>query len=153
LLKWFRQEAPAVVAEAGDIAIAKPWARIGTRTPGIVGGYFIVANRGGEPDRLLSAVSPAAGTLEIHAIKVVGGDIRMRALPDGLAIPADTTLELKPRGYHLCLADFSQPPAVGADLPVTLAFQKAGRVDLTLRIADRGLVGGDILDEEAHRGG
>jgi copper(I)-binding protein len=153
LLKWFRQEAPSVVAKAGNLAIAKPWARIGTRTAGVVGGYFVLANHGGEPDRLLSAVSPAAQKVEIHAIKVAGADIRVRPLPEGLAVPADATLELKPRGYHLQLTGLSQPPSVGADLPVTLVFEKGGRVDLKLRIEDSGLVGGDILDEEAHRGG
>jgi copper(I)-binding protein len=156
LLKWFRQEASSVtapiVAELGDLAIAKPWARIGTRTPGVVGGYFVLVNRGSEPDRLVSAASPAADSVTIHAIRVVGAEIRVRPLPDGLAIPAGTTLELKPRGYHLQLTGLKQPPAVGADLAVTVVFQKAGRVDLTLRVEDSGLVGGDIINEEAHRG-
>jgi hypothetical protein len=153
LLKWFRQEAPSVVAQVGDIAIGKPWARIATRTTGVVGGYFTVVNRGAEPDRLLSAASPAAGTVEIHAIKVVGADIRVRPQPGGLAIPAGTTLEFQPRGYHLQLGNLGQTPDVGTELPVTLVFEKAGRVELKLRIEDSGLVGGDILDEEAHRGG
>jgi copper(I)-binding protein len=151
LLKWFRQEAPSIAA--GDLAITKPWARIGTRTTGVVGGYFTVANRGSEGDRLVSATSPAAETVEIHAIKVVGADIRVHSLPEGLAVPPDTTLELRPRGYHLHLVGLKRPPALGADLPVTLVFQKAGRVELTLRVEDSGLVGADILDEEAHRGG
>jgi copper(I)-binding protein len=156
LLKWFRQEAsPAtapIAAEVGDLAIAKPWARIGTRTPGVVGGYFVLTNRGNEPDRLLSAASPAADSVTIHAIKVVGAEIRVRPLPEGLAIPAGTTFELKPRGYHLQLAGLKQPPTVGTDLAVTVVFQKAGRVDLTLRVEDSDLVGGDIIDGEAHLG-
>jgi len=152
-LKRTRQEASSSVAEAGDIAIARPWARIGTRTAGIIGGYFTVANRGSERDRLLSAASPAAATVEIHAIKVVGPDIRMQPLPDGVSIPPGTTIELKPRGYHLQLMALRQEPAVGAELLVTLVFERAGRVDLRLSVADSGLVGADILDEEAHRGG
>jgi copper(I)-binding protein len=153
LLKWFRRETPSIVTEAGALALAKPWARIGTRTAGVVGGYFTVANRGSEADRLLSAASSAAESVGIHGIKVVGSDIRVLALPGGLAIPPDTTLELKPRGYHLQLTGLRQLPTVGAEVPVTLVFEKAGRVDLTLRIEDSGLLGADILDEEAHRGG
>jgi hypothetical protein len=152
MLKRFRQETPAVVAEAGDLVIAKPWARVATLTTSVVGGYFTIANRGSEGDRLLSAASPAAGTVEIHAIKVVGPEIRVQPLPDGLAIPAGTTFELRPRGYHLQLSGLAQIPAVGTDLPVTLVFERAGRVDLKLRVADSGLVGADILNEEAHRG-
>jgi copper(I)-binding protein len=153
LLKWFRKQPPSIVAAVGDLAIAKPWARLGMRTRGVVGGYLTVANRGTMVDRLKSAASPAAGAVELHAIRVVGADIRVLPLPDGLAIPADAEVELKPRGYHLQLSGLKQPPAVGAELPVTLLFERAGRVDLTLRIQDCGLVGGDIIDEEAHRGG
>src|SRR5262249_27216919 len=115
--------------------------------------YFTIANRGGESDRLLSAASPAAATVEIHAIRVAGPDIRMQPQPDGISIPAGTTIEFRPRGYHLQLMALRQAPAVGAELPVTLVFEKAGRIDLRLPVADSGLVGADILDEEAHRGG
>ena len=153
MLKWFRQEAPRTVAQAGDIAIANPWARLGTRTPGIVGGYFTVTNRGSEPDRLLSASSPAAESVQIHAVRVVGAGIRVRPQPDGLAILPGSSLELKPRGYHLQLSGLRRAITVGDQLPVILAFAKGGNVELTLRIEDRGLVGSDVLDEEAHRGG
>ena len=153
MLKWFRQESPSAVAEVGDITIARPWARIGTRRAGVVGGYLAITNRGSTADRLSSAASPAAETVEIHAIKVVGAVIRVRPLPDGLPIPADSTIELRPRGYHLQLRGLKQPPALGTELPLTLVFERAGRADLKLRVEDSGLVGGDILDEEAHRDG
>ncbi|MCK7498794.1 MAG: copper chaperone PCu(A)C [Comamonadaceae bacterium] len=33
----------------------------------------------------------------------------MRALPDGLALPAGKAVELKPGGYHVMLMDLKQP--------------------------------------------
>ena len=41
--------------------------------------------------------------IELHGIKVVGADIDMRPLANGVAIPAGNTMTLKPRGYHLLL--------------------------------------------------
>lgn len=145
MLKRFRRAPAAVAAEAGPLSFTRPWARIGMPAGDVVGGYFTVANRGGEDDRLVSAASAAAGKVEIHAIKVVGPDLRVGPLPEGLAVPGDTALELKPRGYHLQLTGLRQRPAVGTDLPVVLSFAKAGRVELSLRIQDEGPVGSDTL--------
>ena len=89
----------------------------------------MIANTGAEPDRLAGANSPAAEKVEIHAIKVTGGDIGMRARAEGLAVPAGVTLTLQPRGYHLLLLGLRTPPMPGASLPVTLILEKAGSID------------------------
>ena len=79
MLKWLRREpksAPA--ATRGSIEIHRPWARQAVETPERAGGFFTLINTGTEPDRLVAASSPAAGKIEIHAIKVLGPDIGMR---------------------------------------------------------------------------
>src|SRR5262245_65465262 len=117
-----------------------------------LGGFFVVVNKGATPDRLLAASSPLADKVEIHAIKVAGADIRMLAVDKGLVVEAGGTLTLKPRGYHLLLSGMARPPAVGGQVPVTRRFEKAGKVDIKLAMAAPGLVGEEILDDEAHRG-
>ena len=150
---WFRREPkPAAAAASAGIEIGQPWARSAVRTPSQAGGFFVVTNKGALPDRLVAASSPIAEKVEIHAIKVVGAAIRMGPRPDGLAVEAGGTLTLKPRGYHLLLSGVGAPPAVGARLPVSLTFEKAGRIDIELAVAAPGLVGEEILDEELHRG-
>ena len=152
MLKWLRREpksAPA--ATRGSIEIHRPWARQAVETPERAGGFFTLINKGTEPDRLVAASSPAAGKIEIHAIKVLGGDIGMRPR-DGLTAPAGVTLTLQPRGYHLLLIDLTAPPIPGAHLAVTLVFEKAGSIDVDFPVEAPGPVGVEVLVEERQRG-
>jgi copper(I)-binding protein len=150
VLKWFRGPAKPAAALNG-LSLSRPWARPDRAVPTLAGGFLTIRDAGAA-DRLVAAQSPLAERVEIHAIKVVGADIFMRPLPDGLVIPADSTIELKPRGYHLLLVGLKAPPVEGSRLPVTLTFEKAGRIEIELAIEAPGLVGNEILDEEAHRG-
>ena len=149
MLKWVRGSAKPPAAMNG-LSLSRPWARPDRAIPTQAGGFFTVRNAGAA-DRLVAAASPLADTVEIHAIRVVGADILIRPLPNGLALPADSTVELKPRGYHLLLTGMKARPAVGSRLPVTLTFEKAGRIEVELAVEAPGLVGHEILDEKAHR--
>jgi copper(I)-binding protein len=151
LLKWFRREARPG-ADTNGISISRPWARPDAAVSTRAGGFLTITNSRTEPDRLVAAASPLADRIEIHAVKVVGPDTRMRPLAGGLLIPAESTLELRPRGYHLLLIGLDRPPAAGSRLPVTLTFEKAGRLEIELVVERPGLVGTEILGEEAHRG-
>ena len=75
--------------------------------------------------RLVSAASPVAGVVEIHEMAMEGDVMKMRALPNGLALPAGTAVELKPGGHHVMLMDLKQPLAAGQTVPVTLTFEGA----------------------------
>jgi hypothetical protein len=152
VLKWLRREpksAPA--ATRGSIEIHRPWARQAVESPERAGGFFTLINTGTEPDRLIAASSPAAGKIEIHAIKVLGPDIGMRPR-DSLAAPAGVTVTLQPRGYHLLLIDLGAPLVQGARLAVTLVFEKAGSIDVECLVEAPGPVGNEVLVEERQRG-
>src|SRR5262245_1823586 len=127
LPKWLRRQPEAVppppIATVGSIEIRQPWARwMADSATG--GGFLTLTNTGDTADRLLAAASPAAERVEIHAIKVVGADIEMRPLDKGLAIGADSTVVLKPRGYHLLLVGLKAPLTQGERLPIVLTFEK-----------------------------
>jgi copper(I)-binding protein len=98
------------------------------------GGYLTVTNRGGEADRLVSMASPAAGRVEVHSMEVVDGVMVMRPVAGGLDIPAGGAVELKPGGFHLMFMEVGQRYEVGGSVPITLEFEKAGKVDLTLPV-------------------
>jgi len=131
-----------------SLSISRPWAR--TETPDALqgAGFFVVANPGDTPDRLVAARSAKAGRIEIHAIKVVGSGIKMRPLENGLRVPPRTTLELKPRGYHLLMMDLPEPWKPGSRIPVTLEFEKAGTIEVELVVEAHGPVGGETLVEK-----
>jgi len=153
LLKWLRGDPkPAPAATLGAIEIRHPWVRAASETPGLGGGFFVVTNNGAEPDRLVAASSLAAEKVEIHAIKVVGGDIAMRPREGGLAVPGGVTLTLRPRGYHLLLIGLREPLIRGARLAVTLTFEKAGSIDVAFLVEAPGPIGKEVLVEERQRG-
>ena len=150
-MAWFRRSRdtlpgpPAAASSSnytlGGIEIGSPWARASAHATGDGGGFFTLANKGVVPDRLIAASSPAAERVEIHAIKVEGGDLRMRQRENGLALPPGTTLTLKPRGYHLLLVGLKTPLEQGARAAVTLTFEHAGSIDIELVAAAPGPVG------------
>lgn len=142
MLKWLRRSEPKEVpaASLGPLQIVKPWARSSSSHPDIAGGYMTVVNDG-ETDRLVSASCPAAGSLEIHAIRVKGPVLEMRKMDDGLVIPPANQQILKPRGYHLLMSGLASPLAVGSKLPITLVFEKAGSVTVDFAVEAPGAVG------------
>jgi copper(I)-binding protein len=157
-VSWFRRkskDAPAVASAVhGALEMYKPWARSSSHPlPNNSAGAFLsIANKGLADDRLVAASSLLAECIELHGIRVVGADIEMRPLANGIAIPAGSTTALKPRGYHLLLLGVKAPLAKGSTLPVTLTFEKAGTVAVELAVEEPGLIGEAILNEEHHRG-
>ena len=127
------------------LQISRPWARTESADALEGAGFFTVANPDDSRDRLLGATSPKAGKIEIQAIKVVGPGIRMRAVEGGLRVPKLTTLVLKPRGYHLLMSELPAPWAIGSKVPVSLEFEKAGRVEVELLVEAHGPIGIEAL--------
>jgi periplasmic copper chaperone A len=154
-MSWFRRARdPLPDTPGGDasrsfardgLEVGSPWARAALRATGNGGGYFTLANKGTVPDRLTGASSPAAERVELHGIKVEGSGLRMRPLANGLALSPGTAFTLKPRGYHLLLVGLKAPLQEGTPLAVTLAFEKAGSLDIELVVAAPGPVGGEAL--------
>lgn len=134
-----------------SIDISRPWARTPSATAREAGGFLTLTNKGGEPDRLIAAVSPAAGKVEIQGIKIAGATMTMRPLERGLGLPADTVITMKPRGYHLLLQELKAPLAKGGRVPVTLTFEKAGTRQVELIVEDEGEIGNATL-MEGYRG-
>jgi len=123
---------------SNSIVIEKPFSR---ETPGgakVGAGYMTITNKGNTADRLVSASSPAAGKVEIHEMTMQDGIMKMRELPGGLPIAAGKTAALAPGGYHLMLMELKAPLKMGDKVPVTLSFEKAGKVNVTLDVQSVG---------------
>ena len=121
-------------ATAGDLVITQAWTRA---TPGgakIAGGYLTLENKGSAPDRLLGASGDNIGKVEVHEMAMNNGVMTMRPLDKGLPIEPGKTVKLAPGGYHLMLMDLKQPFKQGDKVPVTLEFEKAGKVALSLDV-------------------
>jgi copper(I)-binding protein len=120
--------------KAGDLVITQAWSRA---TPGgakIAGGYLTIENKGSSPDRLMKGTADISGKIEVHEMAMNNGVMTMRELDKGLAIEPGKTVKLAPGGYHLMLMDLKGALKQGDKVPVTLEFEKAGKVALSLDV-------------------
>ncbi|MFC7399149.1 copper chaperone PCu(A)C [Chelatococcus sp. GCM10030263] len=137
--------APAFAHEfkLGNLEIKHPWSRAIPVGAKVAGGYFVVVNHGATPDRLVAATAEIAGRAEIHEMSTKDGVMTMRPQPDGLPVPANGELALKPGSYHLMLLDLKRPPKQGESFAGTLTFEKAGKVNVTFAVEAIGSSPGD----------
>jgi copper(I)-binding protein len=133
--------AVAVVVAVGNVMahdyqlqtlhIEHPFARAtppGARSGGV---FLSVENNGVRTDRLLRVSTPVAGTAELHQMVVDAGVMRMRAVA-GLDVKPGDRLVLQPGGYHVMLTDLKRPLQAGDSFPLTLAFEKAGSIEVNV---------------------
>lgn len=121
---------------AGDIRIGHPWTRAAGAN-GNGGGFMRLTNGGAQADRLLSAASPIARTVELHTHLREGEVMRMRPVAD-IPLPAGQTVELRPGGLHVMLIGLTAPLTQGARVPLTLRFERAGEVTVELAVEAAG---------------
>ncbi len=127
--------------KAGDLVITQAWSRA---TPGgakIGGGYLTIENKGSTPDRLIGGSADIAAKVEVHEMAMNNGVMTMRPLDRGLAIEPGKTVKLAPGGYHLMMFELKGPLKQGDKLPVTLEFEKAGKVTISLDVQGVGAQG------------
>lgn len=120
--------------KAGDLEIDHPNSRAMLPGAPVGGGFLTIVNNGSEPDRLVSVASPAAGDVQLHEMAMENDVMKMRKLDDGVAVPAGETVELKAGGLHLMFMDVKTPFKEGEAVPVTLVFERAGKVEATFPV-------------------
>ncbi len=98
-----------------------PWVRPAVAGQGATGMFVKLSAPSGA--RLIGASTPLAETVEVHMMKMEDNIMRMRALPDGLDLPAGQTVELAPGSYHLMLFKPRQAMPAGSTVPITLTFR------------------------------
>jgi periplasmic copper chaperone A len=60
---------------------------------------------------------------------------------DGIDVPANKPVTLKPDGLHVWFAGLKQPLRAGDSFPLTLSFEKAGSREVTVAIGKPGARG------------
>src|SRR5215475_4037856 len=130
----FAADARAEDVRAGDLVISQAWTRA---TPGGAktgGGFLTIENKGSAPDKLIGASGDIAGKIEVHEMSTHDGVMKMRPVEGGLTIDSGKAVKLAPGGYHLMMMDLKSALKQGDKLPVTLQFEKAGKVAVTLDV-------------------
>lgn len=118
----------------GDIAVTDPHARPTVVKQPSGAAYVTLENRGKAADRLLGVSSPVAESAAIHTMAMDGDIMRMReAGPLSLAPAAK--VDMKPgAGYHIMLIGLKRPLQPGDTFPITLSFEKAGRLEVSVTV-------------------
>jgi copper(I)-binding protein len=146
---FLRAPAYADDVKAGDLVVSQAWSRATPSGAKVAGGYLTIENKGTAPDRLVAVSSEIAGKADVHEMAMDNGVMKMRALDKGLAIEPGKTVKLAPGGYHLMLQELKGPLKQGDKVPVTLEFEKAGKVAVSLDVQG---VGAQAPGDAGHSG-
>jgi copper(I)-binding protein len=134
----FTASARAEEVKAGDLVISQAWSRATPSGAKVAGGYLTIENKGSVPDRLIGGAGDVAGKIEVHEMATNNGVMTMRPLDNGLTIEPGKIVKLAPGGYHLMMFDLKRQLKQGDKVPVTLEFEKAGKVTLSLEVQSVG---------------
>lgn len=149
----------AAATEAG-VTIERAWARTSPMNVETGAAYMMITSV--EDDKLLgAAVDPSiAAKAEVHEVVMADGDMsgdmsmssempmssemtgatmapmmQMREV-EYVDLPAGEAVMLQPGGYHIMLLELASPLELGEEFVVTLTFEEAGDVDVTVVVAD-----------------
>jgi copper(I)-binding protein len=124
----FASPAGAQEVKQGDLLIIQPWSRAAPSGAEVASSYLTIENKGTTPDRLLGGSTEAAEKIQIQQTSMSGGATSVQPLDGGLAIPAGEKVVLAPGAYKLALLKLKSRLKKGTKVPVTLEFEKAGKV-------------------------
>ena len=119
-------------AQTPQVAVEAPWARASVGNSRIAVAYMTLRNPAAAPDRLLS-VATTIGRAELHTMTMDNNVMRMRPV-EAVDIPAGGTALLQPSGLHIMLVDLREPLRAGAQVPLTLRFERAGEVQVAVPV-------------------
>ena len=128
----FAPAARAQEASTDTLEITGGFARA-TAGMAVSGASFLTIASRGPADRLVGFSTSACNRPELHTHINDDGVMRMRQV-EAIDVPAGGTVELKPGGLHLMMIDLTRQLVEGETVEVTLVFESAGEVTVTLPI-------------------
>ena len=143
----FAVPAAAHQVTQGDLTLTDLQVRASLGQAPNTAGYLTIRNAGHRPDRLLSASCTCAARVELHAHQMRKGVARMVRVR-AVAVPSGGEARLAPGGAHLMLFGLKQPVLDGTNVPMTLVFQRAGRVSTNFHV--RSQIGAAPPEAHAH---
>jgi len=135
------------------IKVSHGWARATARTARTGVAYVTLENTGDMPDKLVSASAPVADKVELHTHMHDGAIMRMREV-QSVEVGPHAKVALKPGGLHLMMIGLTEPLKKGSHFPLTLDFEKAGKVTVDVAIEGPGSMGteGMKMEGQSHGG-
>lgn len=116
--------------------ISDAWLRAMPPGAGVAAGYVTLHNKSTKDMRVVSWRSPIAESVEVHEMKMEGGQMKMRQLEGALTIAPGQTIALAPGGFHLMFMGVKQSASVGSSVAVQLVMADGSTLDLSLPVRD-----------------
>jgi periplasmic copper chaperone A len=101
------------------------------------GAFMTIENGGTDADRLIGASSVVANIVQIHEMSMDGAVMKMREVK-GIELKPGSTVALKPGSFHVMMSELKQPLKEGDEFPMTLTFEKAGSIDVKVKVEAMG---------------
>ena len=137
LLIVFSVASRAEEYRAGDLIVVDPWSRPLPEVSVNGAAYMNIHNQSAKPDRITGAASEIAEKIEIHTHVNEGGLMKMVHLEHGAELPPGEMVTFQPGGLHVMLLGLTSPLKVGLEYKLTLMFEVAGEMEVTVRVEDR----------------
>jgi len=133
--------AQAQEPKQGPLTVVQPWSRA-TAPSQKTGGVFLrIENASSQPDRLIGVETEMADTASLHAMIHDGDVMKMRPVEGGISVPANGHAELAPGGNHVMLIGLREQLVKDSTVPLTLIFERAGRIEIEAVIQAAGARG------------
>jgi len=133
--------AVSAFAQATKITIKDPYAQQGPAGADTFSVYMTIINRANEPDCLTGATAEIAAQVQLYEMylaNIDNGVIEMRLLTRGLDIPPARSVTFEPGSYRVMLVGLKKPLSAGETFSLTLNFEKAGPLPLTVPVKPMG---------------
>lgn len=117
----------AAAAKKPELAVSGAYVPV-PATDDMAGGFLKITNKGAA-DTLVSASSPLADSVTLHA--TVGSTMKERT---SFAVPANGELDFARGGNHLMLEKLRHKPKQGDKVEVTLRFEKSEPITVTMAV-------------------
>jgi copper(I)-binding protein len=135
------QTALADQTAGAELQVHHPWARASLGAHQTGAAYFTLVNFGSAADRLIAISTPAAERAQLHGHTMDDqGVMKMRPV-DGIEVPPKSETSLEPGGLHVMLMGLRAPLKEGESIAMTLRFEQAGEIDVTVTILAPGAMG------------
>jgi copper(I)-binding protein len=118
---------------AEGITVTDQWARPGIKNRNTAV-FLKITNNTSADDTLYGANSQIAKVVEIHETYEKGNDMKGMRQVENLIIPAGSTVELKPGGFHIMLIGLNSNLTSEQVASLTLSFKSYGAIKIDAQV-------------------
>lgn len=143
---WARTTAPGQTVGAiyFDLTVDENDTLIGAAVPSDIAVraeiHEVVMAGDGDSDMEMSGdadeMEMSAGSSDMDEMSGETGAMRMQELPNGLALTSGEMVSFEPGSYHVMLPELTAPLESGDEFELTLDFENADDVTVTVEVAD-----------------